>query len=329
MVVVEDTPGFDRIEPIFGRHGPGHVENPVDIGPQHLVFRRCRSHASQPIDFAQRGGRDRFRKLRVFHPLSQLGDLVAFAFAQLLLDRLQLLAQVVPTLRVGHFLLRLRFDLAFELQQLDLARQRVRDRLQLLDEIVLLEHRLLFGRLHVEERGQHVREAERVVDVHHDRPQLLRQAGGQRQRLFDQFLDTADVRLHLDGALVRFRERGDLRPHRRADAAHNVGPHPGNPLDDDVDAAAGLGHLADNGDGADLAHVLRRRIVRIVFLEQQEDQSIHPERAVHRLNRNRPVDGQRLQRQGKRHRAAERKNRQFLGESWRGRLSHRGNLSLS
>ena len=159
--------------------------------------------------------------------------------------------------------------------------------------------------------------------------QLLRQAGGQRQRLFDQFLDTADVRLHLDGALVRFRERGDLRAHRRADAAHHIGPHAGNPLDDDVDAAARLGHLADDGDGADPAHVLRRRIVRIVLLEQQEDQAIRAERAVHRFNRNRPVDGQRLQRQGKRDRAAERKNWQFRGESWRGRLSHRENLSLS
>jgi hypothetical protein len=70
----------------------------------------------------------------VLDALAQLLQLVAFAFAQLLLDRLHLLAQVVLTLRVGHLLLRLRFDLAFELEQRDLARQRGGDRLQLLED---------------------------------------------------------------------------------------------------------------------------------------------------------------------------------------------------
>ena len=107
---------------------------------------------------------------------AQLGKLVAFAFAELLLDRLQLLAQVVLTLRVGHLLLRLRFDLALQLEQRHFARQRVGDRLQLLQEVVLLEQRLLVRRLHVDERGQHVGEAQRVLDVHDDAAQFLGRA---------------------------------------------------------------------------------------------------------------------------------------------------------
>ena len=54
--------------------------------------------------------------------LAQPGELVAFAFTQLLLDRLQLLPQVVLPLRVCHLLLRLRLDLALELEQRNLPR---------------------------------------------------------------------------------------------------------------------------------------------------------------------------------------------------------------
>ena len=67
-------------------------------------------------------------QLGVLDALAQLGELVALAFAELLLNRLHLLAQVVLTLRVGHLLLRLRLDLALQLEQRDLARERRGDR---------------------------------------------------------------------------------------------------------------------------------------------------------------------------------------------------------
>ena len=148
-----------------------------------------------------RDGVHGLRQLRVLDPLAQLGELVALAFAELLLDRLELLAQVVLALRVGHLLLRLRFDLALQLEQRNLARQRGRHRLELLEQVVLLEQRLLVLRLHVDERREHVRQPQRVVDVHHDAAQLLGEAGGERQRLLDELLDAADVRVDLDGAL--------------------------------------------------------------------------------------------------------------------------------
>ena len=70
-------------------------------------------------------------------------------------------------------------------------------------------------------------------------------------------------------------------------------------------------------------------IVGVVLLKQEQDQAIRAERAVDRLNRNGPVHRQRLQRQRKRDRAAKGKNREFLWQGRRGRLSHRANLSLS
>jgi hypothetical protein len=101
-------------------------------------------------------------------PRAQLLQFIAFTFAELLLNRFQLLAQVILTLRVGHLLLRLRLDLAFQLEQRHFSRERRGDGLQLLEHVVLLEQRLLVEGLHVDQRGQNVGEANRVVDVHDD-----------------------------------------------------------------------------------------------------------------------------------------------------------------
>ena len=110
-------------------------------------------HALEPIDLAHR---DRVRPLSGSFAssirLRSSRELVAFAFAELLLDRLQLLAQVVLPLRVGHLLLRLRLDLALQLEQRDLARERRRDRLQLLRAGRSSSSScLLLVRLHVEQ----------------------------------------------------------------------------------------------------------------------------------------------------------------------------------
>ena len=125
--------------------------------------------------------------------LAQQLDLVGLALAQLVLNGLELLAQVVLPLRVGHLLLRLRLDLALHLEQRDLAGQRGRHRLQLRQERVGLEQRLLVGDRHVEQAAEQVRQAQRVVEVGDDAAQFLRQAAGQRQRLVHLLLDAAHV----------------------------------------------------------------------------------------------------------------------------------------
>ena len=155
-------------------------------------------------------------KLRVFDALAELGDLVAFAFTEFLLNGFELLAQVVLTLRVGHLLLRRRLDLALHFEERDFARQRRRDDLELLQQVVRLEHLLPVGRLHLDQAGQDVGQPQRVVDVHGDAAQIFRESRRERQRLLDQFLDAADVGFDLDRAFEGFRQLGDLRPHARA-----------------------------------------------------------------------------------------------------------------
>jgi hypothetical protein len=308
VVFVESFARLDGIDPVGSRHAPRHVQDPVDVRAEHLVLGRCGAHAAQSIELAHRHDVHRFGQLCVLDALAQLRQLVALALAELLLDRLELLPQVVLPLRVGHLLLRLRLDLALQLEQRDLARQRAGDRLQLLQQVLLFEERLLVGRLHVDQRCQHVREPQRVIDVHDDATQLLGKPCRQRQRLLDQLLDAAHVRVDLDRPLERLGQRRDLRAHRRTRAGNHLGPDPRDPLDDDVDPAADLGHLPDHTDRADAAQILGPGVVVVVLLQQQQDQSIAAQRAVHRFDGHGPVDGQRLEREGEGDGAPERQD---------------------
>ena len=269
------------------------------------------------------------RELGVLDALPHLRDLVALAFTELLLDRFELLSQVVLTLGVGHFLLRLRLDPPFELEQRDFTCQRVDDGLELLREIDVPRAGPAFRRFDVEERCQHVQKSQWVVDVHHHAAQLLRQAGRQRQRLFNELLDAADVRLDLDRALERFREWRNPGTHRGSGSRHDIGARPGDPLDDDVDATASLCHLANDAHRPDAVHVVRLRIVVVVLLEHQEYQPVGGERAIDGLDRDRPIDCKRLQRERKRHRAAKRQDGKLRRQCRWGGVSHAALASLA
>ncbi len=95
-------------------------------------------------------------------------------------------------------------------------------------------------------------------------------------------------------------QRRNFRLQRRAGFGDEVGLRARQPLDDDVDAAARrLGHLADGADGADRAQIGGVRLVLVVGLQRQEQQSIAGERAVHRLDGHEAIDRERLDRQRK------------------------------
>src|SRR5205085_12658790 len=96
-------------------------------------------------------------------------------FAELVLDRLQLLTQEVLALSLLHLGLHLRLDLRAELEDLDLAREDRRDLAQPLLDVDRLEEPLALVRRNRTERRRHeVRERARVVDVRRRELQLLR-----------------------------------------------------------------------------------------------------------------------------------------------------------
>ncbi len=187
--------------------------------------------------------------------------------------------------------------------------QRGGHRLQLLEDVVLFEELLLVERLHVDQRRQDVGEPDGIFDMHDDVAQFLGHAGGDRERLLDQLLDTPDVRLDLNRLLTRVGQRRDLRAQRVAGSREDVGAHPRQSLDDDVDAAGrGLRHLTDDANGTDALEILSRGFVGVVVLEHEQNQTISGERAVHAFERHRPIHGERLQRLREKHRVTERQD---------------------
>ena len=106
--------------------------------------------------------------------LLQLFEVGAFfAVAEFLLDRLDLLVQVVLALALLHLALDAAADALFDLQDVDLVLEQLEQLLQPLGHREQVEHRLLGFELERQVRGDGVGQAARVVDAG-DRGQDLR-----------------------------------------------------------------------------------------------------------------------------------------------------------
>ena len=134
--------------------------------------------------------------------------LLGVALAELLLDRLQLLAQEVLALALLHLRLHLRLDLRAELEHLELAVEDRRDLAQPLLDVDRLEELLpLLGLDRAQRRRDEVRERARVVDVRRGELELLRQVRREPDDAREEALDVPRQRLDL---------RASRRPRRAA-----------------------------------------------------------------------------------------------------------------
>jgi len=284
VILVEHAPRFDGVQTVVGRHAPWDVEQPVHVRAEHLVLGRRRRHPREAIHLAIGDGEHGLGQIGLLHPRSQPLDFVAFALAELVLDRLQLLPEVVLPLRVGHLLLRLRLDLALHFEQRDLAGQRLRHHLQLREQRVGLEQPLLLVGRHVEQAAKEIRQAERIFDGRDDAAQLLGEAAGEGQRAVDLLLQPSHVRVHFDGSIDLLGLGVDHGAHRQPRAADDVGAHAREALDNHVEARRVPRHLPDDPHGADPLHLIRPRIVELALLQHQQQHAITAERAVHRFH---------------------------------------------
>ncbi len=125
MVGVEDLAGPPQVEPVAAGLAPGENRQPVEIGPDDRVLGRARVHSGQPLELAFRLGLHLARGVGVLDPFPQLADLGVFvlAFAQLVLDRLHLLAEEMVALGLGELAADLLLDLGRKLEDRELPRQ--------------------------------------------------------------------------------------------------------------------------------------------------------------------------------------------------------------
>src|ERR671914_2019015 len=108
--------------------------------------------------------------------LAELG-LLRIALPELLLDRLQLLAEEELALPLLHLRLDLRLDLRTKLEDLELTAEDARELAKSLRDVRELEQALLLLALEAERGGHEVREHARIVDVRRSELELGRQVG--------------------------------------------------------------------------------------------------------------------------------------------------------
>ncbi len=263
VVFVEDAPRLVEVELVLGRFLPRQLKHVLKVSADDVVVGRRRRQPLHAAQLALGLFAHVVGEVGLLQALAQqlgLGALAALVLAQLLLDRLHLLAQDVVALRLVHLALRLGGDLRAQLHDLDLARQaRVGD-LQQVVRRVGFEHLLLLLDAEVEDRAEEVGELHGVLRGEHGGAYLRRYLGQHRQRALDQRLHVAEQRLD---RLRVFRHGRRQREGARADV--RVGLHPLDEadavgaVDDELEAVGRAHHALDHDERADFVEVCGRR----------------------------------------------------------------------
>ena len=298
---------------------PRQRDEPLEIRPGDRVLGGRRRHLREPVELAQglpvrllghAGGLDLLAKLgQLLTPL--------VALAELLLDRLQLLPQVVLPLGLGHLALDLRVDLRPQLEDLGLLREGLHQRLEPRLDVGRLEERLaLDGGQGGQGGGDEVDHPPRVAGAGDEGQEIVGQRRGQLDDPLEERESLPAERLgfHVVGRRHDVRHALDPGPEvrRRLRELHHAEPL--EPLDDQADRAVGLlEHPVDHRDRARPVKLLGGgRLLRGVVLGQDADQPVAEDGLVHRAHGRRPRDRQRDDRLRKEHGLPERQDGQLV-----------------
>ena len=261
--------------PDLGALLPGDGQHPVQIVAHHGRLGRHRAHGPELLQLGHRLVAGFLAELGLLDPILELGRLVlaVLELAQLLLDRLHLLVEIVLALGLLHLPLDARADALLDLENADLALHEAVEPLQPLAQGRRLEQILLVGDLQGEMRRHRVGELARIVDLRERDQNLGRHLLVELHILLELRDHGAGQRLDLAhvGRRVLQHAGGDLEEAGIVDEAGDVGA--GRALDQDLDRAVGqLEQLQHAGDGADAIDVVRTWIVlaRVLLRDQQD-----------------------------------------------------------
>ena len=153
VIFVQDLRGAFHVDIRTGGNGPRQAGHPFEVGAGHAVFGRGGRHAGEPVEFAQGLGLDAFGHAGAFELGAQFLDIAVgvVAFAEFLLDGLELLAQVELALVLGQLSLHLGLYPAAQFDEFELARQVAVDLAEPRFTVELLQKVLALG---VSEKGQ-------------------------------------------------------------------------------------------------------------------------------------------------------------------------------
>ena len=295
------------------------AREPLEIRPGDRVLGGRRRHLREPVELADRLPVRLLGHAGRLDLLAKLGQLLTpvVALAELLLDRLQLLPQVVLPLGLRHLALDLRVDLRPELEDLRFLRERLDQRLEPRLDVRRLEERLpLDCGQGGQGGGDEVDHPARVAGSGDEGQEIV----GQRRRQLDDALEERlglapeRLGLHVVGRRHDVRHALDPGPEVRRGLCEFHHPEPLESLDDQADRPVGLlEHPVDRRDRAHPVKVLRRRrLLRGVVLGQDADQPVAEDGFVHRAHGRRPRDRQRDHRLREQHGLPERQDGELV-----------------
>ena len=159
VVLLEHLLGALDVADLARRLHPRHRQQPVDVVARHRGLGGHRRHALEALELGERLVLDLLGHAGGLDALGELLELLlGVGAAELLVDRLDLLGQVVLALRLLHLLLDLGVEAAVDVELLDLDVEEVVELLQPLERVHDLEQRLLVGRRDRQRGGEHVGE---------------------------------------------------------------------------------------------------------------------------------------------------------------------------
>ena len=273
VVLVENAARPGDVDRARGVRLPGQFHHPVKVGADHRILARALGRAGEALQFLAR---------LLFHVLGhfrrddrflEFGDFrsTLFTFAELLLDRAQLLAQQVLAVPVVDRLLRALVDLARDLEHFDAVRQQVKELIEARLKVERLEQLLLFFRADVHQAGDEIREPRGTLDSSQRGQHVLRDLRQELQDLDGTLLEiesaSLDVRIELALRLDEFHARNCIRialeELQDAKALHALANR--------IVRAVGSGHVAQHvGRGADPVQIVGTGQVDVGFALQED-----------------------------------------------------------
>ena len=276
---------------------PRALHQPVDVVAHDGRFGRHRRHQLELVELGHRLVARFLRHAGLLNALLELRELVrrVLDFAQLLLNGLHLLIQVVLALALLHLLLDAAADALFDLQHIHLAFDQREDVFETFAHVLDLEHLLLGIELERHVRGDGVGEATRLLDAGERGQDFRRHLAIELHVLLELRDDRTRQHVHLAlVVLLDVLERADLGGEVLAgDQLLDLGAL--DAFDQHLDRAVRqLQQLQNRRDGAEAIQILRTRIVDVgLLLRDQQDLLARAHRLVERENRFLAADEQR------------------------------------
>ena len=278
MVAVEHRARFLEVIRLLGRRRPRKGHDRLEVIPRHDVLARVRVHEGELLELAFDGFLDLALELEGLDLLLELlviGGLRVGRDAELLLDRLELLAEEILALVLLDAPVDLGLYLLLDAQELLLLLDEHEYLLHALADVLDLEDPLLVGLVDVQDARDEVRDLPGLVDIDHVEAHLLGEKGIVLRDLFHLADERARERLHLEGIGVLVLEIIDDGDHRVPFVNGLADPVSLQGRNENVDATVGKVDLLDDArDGPDLAEVRDGRLLAIHVEHRYPDKAI-------------------------------------------------------